>query len=270
MAAPAGDPIIVLALGRTKAAKRQFSLVPLQTVVDELKKLPAEISNKYQRAALKKAAKPGRQALEANVRNIGQVTGNLLASVAEKGKSYTNNKYRVPVSVIVVGFRRPVGSGAQKTATPAFAGGSVLKGPNRAYHSHLVEFGTKGRRTPGKSRVVKRRRVILDGRIITQKERRKEQPDGNPRAILSSFKTRGPFAFGGRGLYPQDFIATGSVAPMPAFKPLSKAFRQSLPQMQSILDAEMRKALKGAIKAAKKKARQQFLDDFFGKAGDNE
>lgn len=251
MAIYAGEPLIKLALGRGRAAKAQFSLAPLDDVVAELKKLPAEISNRYQRRALKKAAKPGRAALEANVRAIGQVTGNLLASVTEKGKSYTNNKFRVPVSVVVVGFRRPVGGGAQRTAETAF-GGSVMKGPNRAYHSHLVEFGTKGRRTPGKSRSVKRRRVILDGRIITQRDRIKERPTNNTRAILSSWNTRrGSGQW--QGKYPTDFIATGSVRPMPAFRPLERAFKQSRGEMRSILDVEMRKALTLALRAVERK-----------------
>jgi hypothetical protein len=254
MAIQAGDPIIAFALGRTKAARRQFSIAPLDDVVAELKKLPADISNKYQRKALKKAAQPGKQALQVNVRAIGQVTGNLLASVTEKGKSYTNNKFRIPVSVFVVGFRRPVGSGAQRTAESAF-GGSVLKGPNRAYHSHLVEFGTKGRRTPGKSRSVKRRRVILDGRIVTQRERRKEQPENNPRKILSSWNARrGKGQW--QGKYPIDFIASGSVAPMPALRPLERSFRQSLPQMRSVLDIEMRKALQAGLRALQRRARK--------------
>ena len=251
MAMIAGEPLIKLALGRGRAAKAQFSLAPLDDVVAELKKLPAEISNRYQRRALKKAAKPGRAALEANVRAIGQVTGNLLASITEKGKSYTNNKFRVPVSVVVVGFRRPVGGGAQRTAESAF-GGSVLKGPNRAYHSHLVERGTKGRRTPGKSRSVKRRRVILDGRIITQRDRIKERPTNNPRAILSSWNTRrGSGQW--QGKYPTDFIATGSVRPMPAFRPLERAFKQTRGEMRSIIDVEMRKALTLALRAVERK-----------------
>lgn len=251
MAMFAGEPLIKLALGRGRAAKAQFSLAPLDDVVAELKKLPAEISNRYQRRALKKAAKPGKAALEANVRAIGQVTGNLLASITEKGKSYTNNKFRVPVSVIVIGFRRPVGGGAQRTAESAF-GGSVMKGPNRAYHSHLVEFGTKGRRTPGKSRSVKRRRVILDGRIITQRDRVKERPTNNPRAILSSWNTRrGSGQW--QGKYPTDFIATGSVRPMPAFRPLERAFKQTRGEMRSILDVEMRKALTLALRAVERK-----------------
>lgn len=252
------DPILAFALGKTKAARRQFSLAPLDDVIAELKKLPADISNKHQRKALKKAAKPGKDALIANVQQLGQVTGNLLASVSEKGKSYTNNRLRLPVSVYVVGFRRPVGSGAQRTAESAF-GGSVLRGPNRAYHSHLVEFGTRGRRTPGKSRVVKRRRVILDGRIITQKTRRKERPDNNPREVLSSWNTRrkGP---DWQGRYPIDFIATGSVAPMPALRPLSRAFRRAEPQMKSVLDTEMRKALQGALRELQRRARKNNLD----------
>lgn len=251
MAIVAGEPLIKLALGRGRTAKAQFALAPLDDVVAELKKLPAEISNRYQRRALKKAAKPGKAALEANVRAIGQVTGNLLASVSEKGKSYTNNKFRVPVSVVVIGFRRPVGGGAQKTAVSAF-GGSVLKGPNRAYHSHLVEFGTTGRRTPGKSRSVKRRRVILDGRIITQRDRIKERPTNNPRQVLSSWNTRrgrGQW----QGKYPTDFIATGSVAPMPALRPLERAFKQSRGEMRSIIDIEMRKALTLALRAVERK-----------------
>jgi len=254
MAMVYGEPLIKLALGRTKAARSLFSLAPLDDVVDELKKLPADISNKYQRRALKKAAQPGKAALEVNVRALGQVTGNLLASITEKGKSYTNNRFKIPVSVYVIGFRRPVGGGAQRTAQTAF-GGSVMKGPNRAYHSHLVEFGTSGRRSPGKSRVVKRRRVILDGRIITQKTRRKEQPINNPRAVLSSWNTRrGQGQWQGR--YPIDFIATGSVAPMPAFRPLEKAFKSSLGQMRTVLDAEMRKALAAALRAVERRNKQ--------------
>lgn len=251
MAMFAGEPLIKLALGRGRAAKAQFSLAPLDDVVAELKKIEPEISNRYQRRALKKAAKPGKAALEANVRAIGQVTGNLLASVAERGKSYTNNKFRVPVSVIVIGFRRPVGGGAQRTAQTAF-GGSVMKGPNRAYHSHLVEFGTKGRRSPGKSKVVKRRRVILDGRIITQKDRVKLRPENNPREVLSSWNARrGKGSW--QGKYPIDFIATGSVAPMPALRPLERAFKQSRGEMRSILDVEMRKALTLALRAVERK-----------------
>lgn len=244
----AGRPVINFALGRGKLAKNLFQAEPLKEITDALQALPKDISLKYQAKALKKAAKPGIEALRRNVAALGQVTGNLLASVTSVDRKYSNNRRRIPVGVVVIGFRRPTNAKSQKSATPAFAGGSVLKGPNRAYHSHLVEYGTKPR-TPGKSRRTKRRRVILGGRIRTLSERIKEAP-ANPRGILSSFRTRGPFT--GRGLYPIDFITTGGVGPSPARRPLQKAFESSRGQMQSVLDIEMRKALQKATREYQK------------------
>ena len=243
-----GSPLIKLAVGRGKKAKAAYALQPLEDVVAALKQLPREISVKHQSKALKKAAKPGIAALRSQVSAIGQVTGNLLASVSQADRKYTNNRQQIPVSVVVIGFRRPTNAKSQKGATPAFAGGSVLKGPNRAYHSHLVEYGTKPR-TAGKSRHTRRRRVVLGGRIRTIIEREKQQAVGRP--ILSSFITRGPFT--GRGFYPVDFVSTGTVAGSPARHPLKKAFDQSRPQMQSILNVEMRKALAAAVRETQRK-----------------
>lgn len=243
-------PLIKLALGRGKKAKALFALQPLDDVVAELKKLPRDISTKYQLRALRKAAKPGQDALRQNVAGLGQVTGNLLASVSKIERKYNNNRAKLPIVVVVIGFRRPVNSKSQKGATPAFVGGSVLKGPNRAYHSHLVEYGT-GPRTPGSKKVRgKRRRVILGGRIRTLTDRKTIATNPNNR-ILSSYKTRGQFT--GRGLYPVDFLATGTVRGSPARKPLTRAFQSTQGQMQSILDSEMRKALQAAIRATQKK-----------------
>lgn len=247
MMAVAG-PLITLALGKGKAAKAQFALQPLNDVVAGLQALPKDISLKYQNRALNKAAKPGMEALRSQVSQIGQVTGNLLASVSKVSRKYTNNKKNLPVGVVVVGFRRPVNSTSQKMATPAFKGGSVLKGPNRAYHSHLVEKGTRPR-TAGKSRRSGRTRVVLGGRIRTIIQREKEA--ASPRAILSSFKSRGPFSYTSatkQGQYPKDFIATGTVRGAPAQRPLEKAFSQSKGRIQSILDTEMRKALTRALR----------------------
>jgi hypothetical protein len=240
-------PLIKLALGKGKAAKAEFSLQPLESVVAALKQLPADISNKYQAAALRKAAKPGKEALRNQVSQLGQVTGNLLASVTDVTRKYTNNRQRLPVTVVVVGFRRPTNAKSQKMATPAFEGGSVLKGPNRAYHSHLVEYGTQ-RRTPGRTRRTKRRRVVLGGRVRTVAQSIKEAP-ANARGILSSFGTRGPFVGGGKGQYPKDFIARGSVGPSPARRPLAKALAASRSQMQNVLDAQMKNALAQALRA---------------------
>lgn len=246
----AGRPVINFALGRGKQAKNLFSAEPLKEVTDALQQLPEKISLKYQQRALKKAAKPGIEALRRNVAALGQVTGNLLASVTSVDRKYTNNRRRIPVGVVVVGFRRPTNAKSQKMATPAFAGGSVMKGPNRAYHSHLVEYGTKAR-TPGRTRRTKRKRVILGGRIRTLAQTVKDAPS-NSRGILSSFKTRGPFS--GRGFYPIDFISTGGVGPSPARRPLTRAFQSANPAMQAALDIEMRKALQKAIKEFQREA----------------
>lgn len=242
-------PLIKLALGKGKAAKAEYALQAIDDIAQALKALPRDISLKYQLRALRKAAKPGQDALRSQVSQLGQVTGNLLASVSKREKKYTNNKQNLPIGVIVVGFRRPTNSQSQKMATPAFTGGSVLKGPSRAYHSHLVEYGTKPR-TAGKSRRTGRKRVVLGGRLRTLIEREKASVGG--RAILSSFKSRGPFEAGG-GRYPKDFIATGTVRGAPAQRPLQKAFDQSKGQMQSVLDIEMRKALTRAIQEYQKR-----------------
>lgn len=248
-----GRPLLVFALGRGKFAKRQFEIARYNQIVEELQKFPKDISFKYQSRALKKAAKPGQDALRRVVGDITQVTGNLLASVSKAERKYTNNRAQVPVGIIVIGFRRPVGkSDKGKNLKPAFEGGTVQKGPNRAFHSHMVEFGTQARRPGYKTRSKRAGRVIVGGRIRTRYDKFVEQTN-NPKGRLSSFNSRGPFQGPGRGRYPKDFIATGQVRPMPALKPLTKAFQQSKFQMQSVLDAELRKALRSAAREYQKR-----------------
>lgn len=250
MASGVAGPLIKIALGNGKQAKAQYALQPLDDIVVALKALPRDISLKYQLRALRKAAKPGMEALRSQVSQVGQVTGNLLASVTKAERKYNNNRAKLPVGVIVVGFRRPNNTKSQKMATPAFAGGSVLKGPNRAYHSHLVEFGTQSR-SAGKSRRTGRKRVVLGGRLRTIISREKEK--SGARSILSSFSTRGPFAKGTRGQYPKDFIATGTVRGAQAQHPLQSAFNNSRQKMQSVLDTEMRNALEKALRELDKR-----------------
>lgn len=245
-----GPSLVRLSVGTGKSAKAAYGVAVLDDIVAAIRLLPRDISLKYQMRALRKAAKPGQEALRAQAGSIRQVTGNLVASVTKAERKYTNNKAQLPVSVVVIGFRRPTGMGSQKGATPAFEGGTVLKGPNRAFHSHLVEYGTKPR-TAGKSTKLGRKRVVVNGRINTFFLRGKAQ--ASPRAILSSFKGRGKFTGAGRGQYPKDFIATGTVAGSPARRPLQKAFQQSRGQMQSILDVEMRKALTRAVKETERR-----------------
>jgi hypothetical protein len=251
-----GPPLLYLSVGRRKDAKARYAMATLDEISEAMKGLPKDISIKYQMRALRKAAKPGQEALLSQVLSIRQVTGNLLASVSKAERKYTNNKAKLPVALIAIGFRRPTGAGSQKGATPAFEGGGVMRGPNRAYHSHLVEYGTKAK-TPGiKTRRVKRRRVILGGRIRTLADQRRELSGASVRILSSGFSATSEAgqrkgkrrAFSGRGQYPVDFIATGTVAGSPAQHPLRKAYEQSRSQMQSVLDVEMRKALTAAVK----------------------
>lgn len=247
----AGDePLIKLALGRGKQAKALFTVQPLADVVASLKRLPKDISTKHQLRALRKAAKPGIAALQSQVLALGRVTGNLLASVDDVERRYTNNKAGLPVSLIAIGFRRPTNSNSQKMAESAF-GGSVKYGPNRAYHSHLVEYGTKPRR-PGQSKRKSRKRVLVGGRLRTIIEREKQIPQGNRRGILSSWNYRRS-GNAWNGQYPIDFIATGTVRGMPPLRPLAKAYRTAEPTMRSIIDTEMRRALTKAIEETRKK-----------------
>jgi hypothetical protein len=254
-----GTPLIRLALGKGKYAKTQFSLATYKQVVDALKGLPPEISKKYQSAALKRAAKPGERALQTQVSRLGQVTGNLLASVTTVKREYDNSTSRTPVGVAVVGFRRPVGQKRQKGSEPAFSGGGVLRGPNRAYHSHLVEFGTRPK-TPGikTGRRANVKRVMLGGRIRTQADRIVEFSGASRRVLSSGFRDGGEKKgkrrqFTGRGQYPIDFIATGTVAGSKALRPLANAFAASKGKMQSLLDSELRRALRLASAAYAKK-----------------
>jgi hypothetical protein len=207
-----GDPLIKFALGKGKQAKALFSVQPIDEVVAALKRLPADISTKHQIRALRKAAKPGIAALSSQVLALGRVTGNLLASVDKVERKYKNNRADTPVALVAVGFRRPTNANSQKMAESAF-GGSVKYGPNRAYHSHLIEYGTKPR-TAGKTKRKSRKRVLLGGRLRTIIEREKQQPVGNARGVLSSWNTR---RSGGqwKGQYPIDFIATAPSQGLP-------------------------------------------------------
>lgn len=224
------EPMITFALGRGKHAKQRYSEKPLREIIAALQRLPQEISLKQQKKVLKQAALVGKAALAAQVGKLGRVTGNLAASVTMRAKSYTNNQQGIPVSIFVVGFRR--------------AGGG--KNPaSRGFHSHLVEFGTKGRRFAGKSVAGKKTRVIQDGRIVTRRDRVKVAATSN---ILSSYNKR-RFFQAQSGQYPMDFFTTnGSVAPMPALHPLRNAFAASQSQMASIIDAGMRKALQAGLR----------------------
>ena len=224
------ESMITLALGTGPFAKQRYSDKPLREIINALQKLPKDIAMAQQKKVLKKAAAVGKAALASQVGKIGRVTGNLAASVSVKSKAYTNNRQNIPVSIFVVGFRRATGG-----KNPA----------SRGFHSHLVEFGTQGRRFPGKSVAGKKKRFIVDGRIVTRRDRVKQD---TIQTILSSFNTRRRMQ-GESAQYPLDFFTNaGSVAPMPALRPLSKAFAASQGQMAQIIESGMRKALQAGLR----------------------
>ena len=232
------ESMITLALGTGPFAKQRYSEKPLREIINALQKLPKDIAMAQQKKVLKKAAAVGKAALASQVGKIGRVTGNLAASVSVRSKVYPSNIVGIPVSVFVVGFRRATGGN-----NPA----------SRGFHSHLVEFGTQGRRFGGKSTAGKKIRVIANGRIVTRRDRVKAQATSS---ILSSFNKRRRVP-GEDGQYPFDFITNkGSVAPMPALHPLRNAFSASQGQMAQIIEAGMRSALQAGLRANVRNAKK--------------
>lgn len=90
------------------------------------------IANKMA-VALRYAMKPTLQQLERNVNKVGMVSGNLRRAVSQKVKKY-------PVSGNAVGLVGYFAAGRGKKKPDA-------KGRDKAYHQHLVEYGTKPRKT---------------------------------------------------------------------------------------------------------------------------
>jgi hypothetical protein len=220
----------------------------VQHLRDELLKFPADIANNRQQEAVKKAGAIGVQALKNYVKtNVGMVSGNLVRAVAMKTKTYKNNRWGIPVSVAVIGYRRS-GTGNSKKSD-----GKIRLGNDRAFHSHLVEFGTK-RRFPGKSKSTKRVRVVIAGKKQTIVGRQKEMVDPNKRVVMSSFVSRGKFTVskgGGRTPgYPRSFIATvdprRGLGQMPALRPIERSFNQCKNFMGTALTLRMREAVQKA------------------------
>lgn len=220
----------------------------IQKLQDELRQFPLKIMRKHGLRSIKKAGYWGVKALEAQVGRLGRKTGNLARAVTMKTKVYTKNRRNLPVPIAIIGYRRS-GTGDTKKS-----GGSIQIGNDRAFHSHLVEFGTK-RRFPGKSKRIAKKRLSINGRRQTLIAREKETVSGQWR-VMSSFNTSGPFKVNKGGgtspAYPLAFIArinpSKGLGPMPALHPLQKAFDASKRTMESVLLAQMRIAVDQAAK----------------------
>ena len=238
---------IQFGLGIAGKAPSRFDVSQIRALQEELRQFPERIATARQAEAVKAAAKVGEAALRLNVSTLGQVTGNLARAITTKSKTYRNNRWQIPVPVAIVGYRRS-GTGDSKQTE-----GTVRIGNDRAFHSHLVEFGTK-RRFPGKNRVVSKTRGLnARGRLVTTYVRRKDYVDQNQFRVMTSFHSRGPFASTKNGTsppYPFSFIAKVDpkigLGRMPAFHIVEHSFEQSRSAMQATLVDAMEKAIEGA------------------------
>lgn len=123
-------------MGKFTGVKVEFP--ELHELRKELRKVPNNIAAKHLGAAIRKASKPGLNALRAEVRaNQKGPTGNLRRAITTKIVTYkkTGN------AVGMVGFTK---AGGGKTSP---TGGSVQKGKDRAFHAGFLEFGTRPRYT---------------------------------------------------------------------------------------------------------------------------
>ncbi|NBW15373.1 MAG: hypothetical protein EBR82_45995 [Caulobacteraceae bacterium] len=240
--------MIDVALGVDGHATKRGSAMTdeLQKLQDRLRQFPLPICRKYSLRAVNAAGKIGKAALKSQVGQLGKKTGNLARAVAMRTRFYTRNRWGLPVGVAIVGYRRS-GTGSSRKVQ----GGTIQKGNDRAFHSHLVEFGTK-RRFPGKSRKIKSGRVNINGFRQTLVQRAKEAVAGNS-VLMSSYTSSGPFRTSRSGTtppYPKAFIARINPAvglgEMPAFHPLEKAFNASRSAMQSVLLQSMKDGIQRA------------------------
>ena len=248
------DPAIQFALGVAGHAATQFDFSQIQYLQDRLREFPEAICRKHSMVAVRKAAKVGRAALENRVGRLGQKTGNLKRAITIKTKWYRNAKSGgLPIAVAVIGYRRS-GTGDSKKVP----GGQIRIGNDRAFHSHLVEFGT-ARRFPGKSKAISRNRLSMHGRKTTRVERIKERVDPNEYAVMSSWTTSGPFSMSGgqtQPKYPLAFFAKidprKGLGAMPALHPVQRAFESSRTAMGLALQDAMQQAIERAMKQMRK------------------
>jgi hypothetical protein len=235
----------------------------------EFKKLPKNIAARVIGAALKRASAPAERALK-SVTAKGP-TGNLRRAIKTKVVKYP----RDGAAVAVVGYVK-AGTGKSKSA----GGGTVKKGPDRAYHQFFVEFGTKERTinkpaakpyqrsSAGENRKLRRALGAKQARELKSKTETVSQQGGY---ISSSFGRLGPFKLkrskkGGGGRvattpgYPKAFfIKSGQPIRIPAMlprQPVATAYRMSKSAVAANLNAEMKKALENGMKILEDQTRR--------------
>lgn len=256
--------------GSYKAAQIKIEGPDLYELRNEFKKLPRNIAARVIGAGLKRAAKPGENALK-QLTPKGP-TGNLRRAIKTIVKRYP----RDGAAVAIVGFVK-AGSGASKSA----AGGRVKKGSDRAFHQFWLEFGTNDRlvTTPGdqpymrSSGVANRKlRKALGAKQAKELKDRNVRVRGQGGFIASSFATLGPFKFttsrGGLNKgrlktspqYPKAFFIKRNSAihirGMDRQRPVERAFEMSRSAISANLTTEMKTALENGLKILEDQARR--------------
>lgn len=205
----------------------RIEMPSLEDLRRQFRALPANLAAKHLGAALRRASKPGLDALRAQVKQHRGPTGNLARSIATKVKRYRNGN-----AVALVGFTA-AGSARAKSA----GGGTVQKGKDRAFHQGFLEFGTGPRFTKGP---------------IASSFNRLGPFKIKPIAKRGKFK--GVARVQTTPKYPRAFFSKGSkgrpvdLKEMPRSAPIKTAFLQSRGAIESSLRKEMEYALSQALK----------------------
>jgi len=250
-----------------KNAMVKISGPDLQALRDAFKELPKNIAARVIGAGLKRASKPMMDALKETTPK--GPTGNLRRSIKTVVKKYP----RDGAAVAVVGYQK-AGTGGSSSA----GGGTVKKGPDRAFHQFWLEFGTKERwvgkaaSTPyarssrKENKRLRRALGATQGRDLQEQRQAVKQQGGY---IASSFNRFGPFKLragkGGRVMttpkYPKAFFIKSrqpiSLRAMSSQKPVQTAFIRSRKAVQSNLYNEMTKALTNGIKIVEYNAQKK-------------
>lgn len=251
--------------GSYKTAQITIKGPDLLELRNAFKQLPSNIAARVIGAGLKRAAKPGEDALK-QLTPKGP-TGNLRRSIKTKVKRYP----RDGAAVAVVGYVK-AGTGSSRSAQ----GGSVRKGNDRSFHQFWLEFGTSDRffgtpaDTPyarlgrGRRKIAKRLFGKNADQFVGKQAVRKQGG-----YIASSFNRLGPFTLKrsrGNGRvatspkYPKAFFKKSKgpihLPGVSAQHPVERAFKRSQSAIAGNLTTEMRKALENGRKILEDQARR--------------
>jgi hypothetical protein len=222
----------------------------LKNLALELQQFGPQITRKYLKAALNKAAPPALAALRQTTPK--GPTGNLRRAITKKAIVYdeTGN------GVLLVGYTLAGQGGTIPT------GGKVQKGKDRAFHAGLIEFGTAKRSTNNRGtlpyqRKAYSRRTKSGGYAAVAAH----VVSGSKSGVASSFGTLGAYKMKGKGnrvqtnpKYPKAFFKRApkgqavNLGSGPAIAPIARAFRQSAGSMKSGLSNYLSKAVENAGK----------------------